>query len=509
MLGLISINDCYSLERLPRLATLIAHHRASTPADRWLIVLAGDFLAPSVLSALDGGARMVAALNALGVTHVVFGNHEDDLPASELSRRVAEFQGVWLGTNVHGFTPALAPYDVVEMGGRKVGLVGVVMDDPNVYRQAPFGGVKLDNPNEAVARAAARLRRDEGCDAVIAITHQWLRDDRLLAERDVVPLILGGHEHEPHLEHLGATVLSKSGMDAVRAAVVTVTLSEPVKVCVAHELVASYAEDPALRRVVDEANAFVERLSGAVLWPGLTEPLSSHGSRSHQSTMGTFVCSWLRDALDADVALFNGGGLRGADTHDDVLTMGDLQHELPFDNEVVVLPLPGRLVREAVAYSRRNAPRGDGGFLQVDDHARVADDGRTVTHLANAPLDEAREYLVAVPRGHLLGLDRIEPFERLLRERPEVIPAAGSGQPPRLILLGALVRARVAALGGFDALDEDHDGRVTRAELAKALEVETGSAPTEATVSLVLTTLDANNDQVLTRDELKPPPRGS
>lgn len=497
-LGLISINDVYSLEHLPRLATLIAHHRATTPADRWLVVLAGDFIAPSVLSSLDGGRQMVRTLNALGVTHVVFGNHEDDVPVSELQARVREFHGVWLGTNVRGFDPPLPSFDVVEVGGKRVGLVGVVMDDANVYRRRPFGGVELERPNDAVVREATRLRTEQRCDTVIALTHQWIADDRALAKTGVVPLILGGHEHDPFLERFERCVLTKSGMDATHAAVVTVTLSEPVHVEVRHEAVAPYAEDAALRVLVNDANALVERLAGGVLLPELAEPLSSSGSRSRQTSMGTFVCNWLRDALGAEAALFNGGGLRGSEVHTDLFTLGDLQNELPFDNEIVVVELPGEVVRDAVAYSRRLAPKGDGGFLQVDDRAKV--EGDQLVWLAGAPLESLRTYRVAVPRAHLLGLDRLEPFERFSKANPTAIPAAGCGRPPRLIMLEALVRSRIERLGGFDVIDSDHDGRVTRADLERALR-KAGSSASEATVSLVLNTLDANHDQVLTKDE--------
>ncbi|MBL8918772.1 MAG: 5'-nucleotidase C-terminal domain-containing protein [Myxococcaceae bacterium] len=501
-LGIIAINDVYALTHLPRVASLVAHHRARTRADRWLVVLAGDFVAPSVLSSLDGGHRMVGCLNALGVTHVILGNHEDDVPVSELQARVREFQGCWLGTNVHGFAPPLSRHDVVEVGGKRVGLVGVVMNDPNVYHRAPFGGVRLEDPNEVVVREAARLRSASGCDTVIALTHQWVKDDRALAQTGVVPLIIGGHEHDPHLEHVAGAVITKSGMDATHAAIVTLTLTEPPSVHVEHESTASYPLDPRLQQLVDEADAFIERLAGGVLVSRLPGPLSSQGSRVRQTTMGTFVTSTLRDALGVDGALFNGGGLRGSEAHTDVLTLGDLQNELPFDNEVVVAVMPGRLVREAVAYSRRHAPgTGHGGFLQVDDRARVGDDGHTLTHFAGAPLDDDRGYRVAVPRGHLLGLDRIEPFERFAREQPDAVPAAGSGRSPRLILLEALVRARLANAGSFEALDQDQDGRLTRAELTRAL-TEQGAPPSETTVSLVLDTLDANHDRVLTRDEV-------
>jgi hypothetical protein len=295
---------------------------------------------------------MVRALDALGLTHVVFGNHEDDLEPSELLARVRQFRGVWLGTNVHGFPHPLPTSDVVEVGDRRVGLVGVVMTDPTVYRRPPFGGVTLDDPNEAVAREAARLRAD-GCHAVIALTHQCLADDRALAARGVVSLILKGHEHDAHQERAGPTALSKSGMDATHAAVVTVELTEPPRVLMQLEPVAAYAEAPALAALVTEAHDFVERLSGAVLVPALPLPLSAQGSRAAQTSMGTFVCSHLRDALTADVGLFNGGGIRGTALHTVNLTLGHLRNELPFDNEVVVSRLPAG--RRPGAHRRRRA----------------------------------------------------------------------------------------------------------------------------------------------------------
>src|SRR5262245_40267374 len=128
-LRIVSINDVYSLENLPRMKNLVSHHAAIDPADVTLVVLAGDFLAPSILSSLDGGRGMVECMNDIGVTHVVFGNHEDDVPTAELRKRVRELHATWLGTNVHGFEPPLAPSDVLDVAGVKVGLVGVVMDD--------------------------------------------------------------------------------------------------------------------------------------------------------------------------------------------------------------------------------------------------------------------------------------------------------------------------------------------------------------------------------------------
>ena len=56
---ILAINDVYELENLPRLATL--RRQLDPPPDA--VVLAGDFLSPSMLSSIDQGKGMVDMLN--------------------------------------------------------------------------------------------------------------------------------------------------------------------------------------------------------------------------------------------------------------------------------------------------------------------------------------------------------------------------------------------------------------------------------------------------------------
>src|SRR5262249_50108383 len=156
-------------------------------ADVMIVVVAGDFVAPSILSSIDAGRGMVECLNDVGITHVVFGNHEDDVTTEELRKRVRELHATWLATNVHRFDPPLPEILVLEVGAHaarvvRVGLVGVVMDDKTVYRRAPFGGAAMEPANAAALREARRLMDVEHCSCVISITHQTLADDRALAK---------------------------------------------------------------------------------------------------------------------------------------------------------------------------------------------------------------------------------------------------------------------------------------------------------------------------------------
>ena len=103
-LTFLQINDVYSTVPidgaggLARVATLkkqlIADGR--TP----VLVLAGDFLSPSVSSSVFKGAQMIAALNAAGLDLATLGNHEFDFGDDVLIERMHEAKWQWVVSNV-------------------------------------------------------------------------------------------------------------------------------------------------------------------------------------------------------------------------------------------------------------------------------------------------------------------------------------------------------------------------------------------------------------------------
>ena len=493
-LRIVSINDVYSLEHLPRLKTLVARSLDVNPADATIVVLAGDFVAPSLLSSLDAGRGMVDCLDDVGVTHVVFGNHEDDIPTAELHRRIEQLDGNWLSTNVR-FDPRTKPHDVIEVGDVRVGLVGVVMTDRTVYRDAPFGGAPIEPANEAALREAAALVKS-GCAAVVAITHQPMDDDRELARTGKFAAIIGGHEHVPMLERApGArkeTWIVKAGTDAIAAAMTDLVWSDasaPPVVTTRLDPVENYPEDPELRERVDAHMRKVKEIQGAclvVLPPG--QKLSSIGTRRQQTSLGTLLCSRIRDALGAEACLFNGGGIRGSADYQSRFTYADLETEIPFDNEIVVVRIPGRFVREAVAASRA---RESGAYLQIDDALDLG------------ALEADRDYRVAIVRNLLEGMDHIEPLVRFAKEFPDRVPPPTTGRDVKHVLVDAFAVELWRKLGGFDEIDENHDGVLTEPEIANALARVTAEAPSHVAAQLLVHAIDTNADSVITPSELE------
>ncbi len=516
-LRLVCVNDVYALDNLPRLRTLVRHLREAAPDDALITTLAGDFISPSLLSSLDHGAAMVDCLNAVPVTHVCFGNHEQDVPFEELVERVRAFRGTWLNTNMPGFEPALPSTQELEVSapdGRtvRVGLVGVVTADATLYPPDAFGGLRVLPANGSVLAAATALAND-GCVCTVALTHQSLDDDRALATaqgRPPVPLIVGGHEHEVHIEKLGSAWIVKAGAEAAYAAVVELVwpaeappagAADLPRVAVRLEPLRAWADDPAMRELVAARMRPVKALQDATLLrlpPDTT--LSSRGTRVRQTSLGAMFASGVRDALGVEACLINGGGIRGDRDYEGVFTYGDLEAELPFANEVVVASMPGRVVRDAIAASRSHAPRAAPGFLQVDDAVTV-DAAHQVTAIAGAPFDPARDYRVATVRVLFDGMDGIAPLLRFAREHPERVPARDSGRELKIVLLDALARSLWQSLGRFEELDADDDLRVSADELRAAIRRSTHAPPVVPLVDGILRTLDADRDGYISRGE--------
>ena len=133
-LTLLTVNDVYEITPvqgkggLAELMTLLRAERAT--ATHHLTTVNGDFLSPSIMSALLKGAQMVALFNTLGVDAVVFGNHEFDFGPEVTQQRMTEARFIWLGTNVLGpdgkpFGGALAAV-TRQVGELTIGLFGLL-----------------------------------------------------------------------------------------------------------------------------------------------------------------------------------------------------------------------------------------------------------------------------------------------------------------------------------------------------------------------------------------------
>lgn len=440
-LTLLQINDVYStvpqdgIGGLARVATM--KKQIAVAGRTPFLVLAGDFLSPSVASSVFKGEQMIAALNAAGLDLATLGNHEFDFGDDLLIQRMHEGKWLWVVSNVIDTKTGrpiggAVPYAIRPFGRLKVGFIGLCLTSSEISPDK-LTHTRLQDPFAAAARYLPELKR-RGANVIVAVTHLAFADDRRLLERfPEIDLIIGGHEHYPITTTERRTLISKAGSDARWVARIDVDRRPGGYVERFFDLVPitnAFADDPTTAAVVNDFEARLGTALDATIG-STTVPLDAESIhlRSAETNLGDLVADAVRAEAQTDVALINGGSIRG----DRVYPAGPITRRTvvaihPFGNVICKLAVSGRLLLEALTSGVSKLPTAAGQFPQVsgvtmtvDANAPAATRVRDV-RVNGAPLDPAKTYTLAIPDFVLKGGDNYTMFAG---QRVLVGPEAG------------------------------------------------------------------------------------
>lgn len=460
-LTFLHVNDVYEIAPVKGqggfgpLMTLLKRERAAAPDA--ITTVGGDFLSPSLLSGTTRGEQMIALFNAIGVDAVTFGNHEFDFGPDTLKQRMGESKFPWIGSNVRSADGSAfagtVPNWTRTIDGITVGFIGLIT--PDTARLSSAGPGLSFSPVLETAAAAVKELRAKGASVVVALTHLTIAEDRELAARvKGIDLILGGHDHDPISFYEGSTLILKAGHDAQYLGVVKLAVETkesgkgPATTTVPTEwrfvTTAGVPADPAVETVVE---GYTKRLDTdlATVIGTTTTDLDSRKDvvRSRESSMGNLIADALRDALKADVAITNGGGIRADALHPagSKLTRKDIFAELPFGNVGVLVEMSGQDLISTLEHGVGKVEEKAGRFPQVSGLTMTYDPkapaGRRVTSVmvGGKPLDPQATYRVATNDYMLKGGDGYAAFPRA----KVVVDASGA------VLLATIVMNYVEA----------------------------------------------------------------
>ncbi|NTS42490.1 bifunctional metallophosphatase/5'-nucleotidase [Flavisolibacter sp. BT320] len=469
----LQINDVYEIAPLSggreggiaRVATLKKQHKQKNP--NTFLVIAGDFLSPSVYNSLQQGGKairgkqMVDALNAAGLDIAVFGNHEFDIRESELQERLNESAFAWVSSNTFHKTGAgVAPF--ARTGGTpfpKTSILRVQDADGTTARigilavTLPFNKadyVSYTDPLQTAKEAYNSLK--DSVDAVVAITHQAMEEDERLA-REVPGLtaIIGGHEHDQRYAKIGSVYITKAMANAKNAYVVELrlkpkknkvavktsveTLNETVPLDSATDLVVQK-----WNRIAQEAYSTLGFDAGAIVMRK-GEPLDGREVevRTKPTALTRLVVSAVKEAVPAaDVVVMNGGSIRVDDVLQLPVSQYDILRSLPFGGAISTADMKGSLVVRMLEMGRKNF--GIGGFLHYNENLRY-DVATSNWLLDGKAIDPQATYKVALPEFLMTGKEANMDF--LNPQNPDVVklyPAATQKGDPRTDVRLAVVQ---------------------------------------------------------------------
>ena len=181
-------------------AAFVDRQRQKAGEGRTLLLHAGDFNQGSSYYTTFGGQLEVELVNAMRYDCITLGNHEFDNGIEDLTARAAQIRCpivcATLDLSSFELGKYVKPYTVIERGGMRIGIVGLLCDiTTNVSRTVSSRIPQFDRV-EMLNKYAALLRGQEKCDYVIALTHIGYEEDLALAAATRgVDLVIGGHSH--------------------------------------------------------------------------------------------------------------------------------------------------------------------------------------------------------------------------------------------------------------------------------------------------------------------------
>ena len=373
-----------------RIAGAVNAERAR--AEQIFIIHAGDAISPSLMSGLDQGTHMIDLLNMVGLDMFVPGSHEFDFGPAVFAERMGEAQFPVYAANLKGPDgsplPDIMSYSIINANGLRIGIAGLAGHDAST-RSSP-GDLLIDDTLGTAARLNAALRK-AGADIVVLVAHAPRPVDEELRARSGVDVILSGDDHDLLTNYDGRTAFAEAMQDGLYLAAVDL------------EIVVKIDSDGARRvtwrpsfRLIDTKHAVPDpevAAQVALYEATIAKDMEQHvGTTSTQldsrsaevrggeTAIGNLVADAVRAGTGADIALINGGSLRGNRIYQPgtAISRRDLLTELPFGNTAVVLDITGGDFEQALEESLAGAERLTGSFPQVSGVEVQADVTRPV-----------------------------------------------------------------------------------------------------------------------------------
>lgn len=368
-----------------------------------LILHAGDFLFPSMMSRTYKGKQMIDVMNALdgelgGMDtsfFTVFGNHEFDLSkdkhAKVLQERIDESEFYWLGTNIQWKEDSqgqpviksekILPYKMLTLDGIQVGLFGVTTS-----LQEP-AYADIDNQYVAIAKKYTRLLREQGAEVVIALTHLRIQEDKEILRSlsvDGPDIIFGGHEHNQQAHKVRGRYVVKADADMRSATIANFEYKPEEGVDISFRFInidEKLQHDPAIASMVEQWKKRYDRrfcneagdVDGCLdvkLGRTNVELVGEELEiRRYETNLGNFVLDEVLNHFKPDgaqIAFLNSGSLR---INQDIpqgtmLTERHLRELFQYPSEMVLIKISGQTLTEVLNHAITDWT-GNGRWLQI------------------------------------------------------------------------------------------------------------------------------------------------
>lgn len=472
---------------------------AAAAGEDVLVVDVGDFFQGTPVGSKTRGDAVIEFFNQMRFDVMVPGNHDFDMGRDNQERLAGLTDIPWVCANLREESTGeivdwCQPTLMIEKAGLKLGVVGIIttgtesMSFPDNIR-----GLIFDPMVPTIEKYRDELRA-QGADLIVLLIHEGLPFDpdagwAAISRRsqdaeneqensqgggygyvhgggmnlmeianavEGIDFAVGGHTHrgynEPWIDPMTHTLCFESygngssvghailkihretgtvvGYDTPHDSGTLITLFED-------EIWPEPAMREALRPYIERTEAEMDQVIGR------TSVNLTRGGPGN-NLVGNLVTDAMRTYFDADFAFQNLGGLR-ADVPAGDITARDVFSVLPFGNELVVVTMPGEMIRRIIERKVSGSSGGlcISGLRIVYDTSREDWDRVTTLEVGGEPLDPEREYRVVCTSFLMEGNSGLDFLTTLPAERIELTQITTAEALEKYIRLHTPVRPRI------------------------------------------------------------------
>lgn len=328
---IISTNDMHAnIEAMPRLATLVKEFEAKGET---IVVDSGDRVTGNAYVDDDAepGIPMIELMNAVGYDVVTLGNHEFDKGREVLYAMVDASEFEWVCSNMYDLEcNTIKPYTTLNIEGVDITFVGTVSTD---FKGRPMGGdasyVGFSFTDDRTTSFEVCQTVAEESDFVVLLSHMGYDTDTRFAEMSpACDWVAGGHSHDTVNDAVNGVHISQNRKDVryVTVADIEVDRGEIVDVKYTQIATEEYAEDEAVRAMVEEIKARDVELNSVV---------AHANGYATKAAIANFTCDALKNypydgGFTPEVVFYHYGGVRLSEINKGDIKRVDILNNDPF-----------------------------------------------------------------------------------------------------------------------------------------------------------------------------------
>ncbi len=349
------------------LSTLLKHYRTNNDV---LFLFGGNSLGPSIISNMDKGAHIIDLLNSLEPDAYGVSDSEFTYSVEEFSLCAEEAVFPFISTNA--FYQNGTPIDgtvqnfMVEKSGTKIGVISI-LDKKTIDRYA-LENITIKDVEKSIEKNAKALKK-RGAKIVILLKTNYVNISNEFLDNHIVDLIFSKNPYpRSKVENKQENNIILEGYDEVAVVSTHKKNNGNFEFSVKKESLLHYDSNPKIDKIISSYEESINMFLNEQIGTTNVELCTKRSEvRSKENIFGNFVTDAMKDYAKADIAIINGGIIRGDKTYKKghIITRKDIFAELPFRNKTVLLEIKGENVLKALENGLSRLEEKDGRFLHV------------------------------------------------------------------------------------------------------------------------------------------------